>query len=69
VARERLTVKVKKTFHLRLDETEARALQAFYDMASRMAGERLPDGQSLLDGERQGIVNEIFHDLELELRR
>lgn len=68
MAKDRVEVKTKKRVVLRLTEYEARALQAFYDTASRMASERLPDGQRLLDGERQGIVDEIFHDLTFVLR-
>jgi hypothetical protein len=66
--KERVEVKVKKKITLRLTEQEALALQAFYDMSSRMVRERLPDGDKLLDSVRQQTVDELFNDLETKLR-
>jgi hypothetical protein len=66
--KERVEVKVKKKIKLRLTEGEALALQTFYDMASRMASERLPTGTTLIDSYRQQTVDEIFADLESALK-
>lgn len=67
--KERVELKVKKKVTFRLTEQEALALKSYYDMTARMIRERFPDGVSVLNGDQQQTVDEIFADLEAVLGR